>query len=358
MKYLKLTIYFIAFLGLVGLGYGQTYAFSASEVVKLTNSNRNQNGLGSLETNAKLTDAALAKANDMLNNDYFAHTAPSGKTPWDFILDAGYNYNFAGENLSIGYSDGPELLNAWMNSPSHRANILNENFHDIGIAIVYGDYDGAQTVVVVQMFGAINPGTVQAPVKVESVATTQTQIENDLNKPENAETAPPEVAVQLTEDHSQQFELIKDKTNLSTNTIFAGEKVIFKVTITGSIQNLFTEINGQTINLAEAAANEQNNGEKTFSKEVTFDTSGSFPVVLTASDKWGNTEKLELGTLTVNKKDIFNVQDKIIGNLGFLNNLKINPMYLISVLGLIILIIAGYLVFNFYRNKKLSRPLS
>jgi len=352
VKYIKLTIYLITFTGLVGLGFGQAHAFSASEVVKLTNSSRNQNGLGSLETNAKLTDAALSKANDMINNDYFSHTAPSGKTPWDFIVDANYNYNYAGENLAIGYTEGQELMTAWMNSPSHRANVLNENFHDIGVAIVYGDYKGAQTAVVVQMFGAINPGTLEAPAKVESVSTVQTQIENDLNQPVGSNVEKVQEAAPVVSNTAKQFVLIKDKTYLSTDKIFSGEKITFKATITGQVQNLFAEVDDQKINLAESAANEQNNGEKTFTKEVILNNIGNFPVVITASDKWGNTEKLDLGSITVNKKDIIKAQDKIMGSLGFLNNLKINPLYLIGALGFIILVIAGYLTFIFLKHKK------
>src|SRR3990172_9929587 len=103
-------------------------SYSAGTLVDLTNSARAQSGLGSLSTNAQLTSAAYAKAQDMLDNDYFAHTSPAGKTPWDFIIGNGYAYLYAGENLAIGYTDANELFSSWMASATHRENILNSNF--------------------------------------------------------------------------------------------------------------------------------------------------------------------------------------------------------------------------------------
>ena len=152
------------FLSLVLFNF--TYAkadYSAGTLVSMTNSARGRNGLGSLSVNSRLTSAAYAKAQDMLANQYFAHTSPSGRTPWDFIKGAGYNYSYAGENLAIGYSDASELYSAWMVSATHRENILNSNFREIGIAVISGTYEGVETIIVAQEFGApIEGGEVAA----------------------------------------------------------------------------------------------------------------------------------------------------------------------------------------------------
>ena len=122
-----ITIAFILISTIISASFvGQAFAApSASTLVSLVNSSRAEQGLGALSVNGQLVSAATAKANDMLENDYFAHTSPSGKTPWDFISASGYSYVYAGENLAIGYNDSSELHSAWMNSPSHRENIMN-----------------------------------------------------------------------------------------------------------------------------------------------------------------------------------------------------------------------------------------
>lgn len=116
---------------------------------------RESNGLGDLTLNAELSKAAQAKAQDMFAKNYWAHFAPDGSTsPWGFIKGAGYNYLYAGENLAKGFTDSNGVINAWMNSQSHRDNILNPKYKDIGFAISEGNLLGEDTVLVVQMFGA------------------------------------------------------------------------------------------------------------------------------------------------------------------------------------------------------------
>ena len=92
-----------------------------------TNQSRAANSLGALHENALLDQAAQEKANDMAKNGYFAHTSPAGVTPWHWFEDVGYNFSYAGENLAVNFTDSQDVTNAWMNSPEHRANILNAN---------------------------------------------------------------------------------------------------------------------------------------------------------------------------------------------------------------------------------------
>lgn len=122
-------------------------------LITLTNNERASRGLAPLVFNATLSAAAEAKAADILTQDYFEHVSPTGKTPWVFIKAAGYNYLKAGENLAIDFTTVEGPIPAWMNSPTHRANILKPDYEEVGIAEVKGEYKGRETTVVVQMFG-------------------------------------------------------------------------------------------------------------------------------------------------------------------------------------------------------------
>jgi len=124
-----------------------------SVLIQDTNVNRLADNLPGLKINPLLTQAAQLKAEDMASKNYFSHTSPDGLTPWYWFQKVGYNYSFAGENLAINFSDSQDAVNAWMNSPSHKANILNSNFTDIGIGISQGTYQNKQTIFIVQMFG-------------------------------------------------------------------------------------------------------------------------------------------------------------------------------------------------------------
>lgn len=131
-----------------------TRAFSTEEIIKLTNEKRGEYGLAPLVASARLSRAAEAKASDMITFDYWAHNSPSGRTPWSFISSAGYRYLFAGENLARDFTDPGSVVSAWMNSPTHRANLLDKNFREIGVAAQSGKLSGREGTLVVQMFGA------------------------------------------------------------------------------------------------------------------------------------------------------------------------------------------------------------
>jgi uncharacterized protein YkwD len=134
------------------LGYAAN--ISPGEVVRLTNAQRAASGLAPLTENSKLDSAALAKGNDMLAKGYWAHFAPDGTSPWSFFLTFGYRYRYAGENLARDFSDPSSAVNAWMNSPTHKDNILNPKYKEIGIGVVEGSLSGVDTTIIVQFFGA------------------------------------------------------------------------------------------------------------------------------------------------------------------------------------------------------------
>jgi uncharacterized protein YkwD len=138
--------------------------------------------LGELQSNLLLDQAAMLKAQDMLNFDYFSHNSPEGKTPWYWIKLAGYNYQKAGENLAIGFVDGEEVMQAWEDSPSHLANLINPGYKEIGIGVARGDFQGQQITIVVQMFGSklSKPGVAAKPPAAAAKQTVQTKKEAEV----------------------------------------------------------------------------------------------------------------------------------------------------------------------------------
>jgi len=161
---------------------------SKAILIELLNKDRQAAGLAALTENAMLDNAALMKAQDMLSKDYFSHQSPTGVTPWYWFGQAGYNYKVAGENLAIGFLDSEEVNHAWLDSPSHRANLLNSNYKEVGIAILRGDFQGNETTVVVQLFGA--PKQTASGLKVE----TKEQVEQKEKAAATAENPEKETA--------------------------------------------------------------------------------------------------------------------------------------------------------------------
>lgn len=128
-------------------------SINQKQLIELTNQQRQKNGLNPLSENTALDKAAAAKAASMFQENYWSHFAPSGKSPWDFILGSGYKFTYAGENLAKNFYQSNEVVTAWMNSPTHRENLLNSKYQDIGIAVVDGVLNGQKTTLVVQEFG-------------------------------------------------------------------------------------------------------------------------------------------------------------------------------------------------------------
>lgn len=133
------------------LGYASQIPIE--EIIKQTNSKRVEAGLQPVQYDEQLSKAAAAKASDMLARDYWAHVSPQGTQPWYFITAENYPYRYAGENLARDFADPTSIVKAWMDSPTHRENLLNSRYQDIGVAVVDGKLDGRETTLVVQMFG-------------------------------------------------------------------------------------------------------------------------------------------------------------------------------------------------------------
>lgn len=145
---------FIKYLSLVKPGVlGYSSEITAQKVFDQTNQQRSALGLAPLKYNSLLSQSATKKAEDMFAHNYWAHNSPTGTTPWDFFKSVGYRYSVAGENLARDFYNTDSLMKAWMNSPTHKANIINQKYQEIGIGVVNGTLGGIKTTLVVQHFG-------------------------------------------------------------------------------------------------------------------------------------------------------------------------------------------------------------
>ena len=194
-----------------------------SVLENLVNQTRQSAGLLPLTENQQLDAAAQMKAENMLQNNYFDHTSPAGITPWYWFLKAGYDYHYAGENLAIGFFDSQEVYNAWLNSPTHKANIVNSHYTEVGTAVLSG-YGGGNTIIVVQEFGSEQP--------VKAVVTSK-----------NNSKA---IAVQPAPVTKTPAVLKTNNQNLTTNTrqvAANGEKVLSQTTeVQNSLEPLKTTV--------------------------------------------------------------------------------------------------------------------
>jgi uncharacterized protein YkwD len=140
---------------------------STDRILALVNDRRAQSGLVPLTLSPALNSAAANKAAHMFANNYWAHLSPAGNTPWEFIRGSGYNYQFAGENLAKSFDTSDAIMDAWMKSPTHRANIMKPEYREMGLAIVNGKLLSEDTTLVVQMFGTrvgVDANSNQKPV--------------------------------------------------------------------------------------------------------------------------------------------------------------------------------------------------
>lgn len=160
VRWYGVLLLFLVIGGLFGTNYlktgtvlGNEAPIIAEDLLVDTNKERASSGLGELQLNQELSKAAYLKAQDMFRQQYWAHEAPDGTTPWAWFARVGYNYAYAGENLAKNFATADATVAAWMASPTHRANILNGHYQDVGFAIVDGLLDDKKTTLVVAMYG-------------------------------------------------------------------------------------------------------------------------------------------------------------------------------------------------------------
>jgi hypothetical protein len=153
-------------------------------VVLETNEARQSDQLLRLRRNEQLDQAATLKAEHMAAGGYFAHYSPDGVSPWHWFSEVGYQYAHAGENLAVHFTDSRALVEAWLQSPTHRANIMNNQYLEIGVGTAEGEYQGFKTIFVVQLFGTpadpVQPYVL--PVVTSTIDPTVNQVEMEVGE--------------------------------------------------------------------------------------------------------------------------------------------------------------------------------
>jgi uncharacterized protein YkwD len=162
----------------IGVAPNESGALNQKDITLLTNIERTTRGLGSLTFSNRLAKMAEVKARDMINKQYFAHVSPDGTDVTMLAANAGYVYLNLGENLALGdFRSSGDVVTGWMNSPGHRANILNQNYTEIGVAAIMGNYSGRTVWYAVQEFGRPMPDCPKPDVLLEQkIALYETQI--------------------------------------------------------------------------------------------------------------------------------------------------------------------------------------
>lgn len=189
---------------------------SIERILTRINQKRSEANLPSLVLTNELSQAATQKASDMFAKNYWAHVSPTGTTPWEFIVKSGYEYVYAGENLAKDFNTSDEVVDAWMNSPTHRANILKSEYTDIGLAVMNGTLNGQKTTLIVQEFGsraktavASNGQQQNLPIPTQSIASA-----NEKNQEGTSQNSPKsqDVAMKVSSRQLPFFPLSISKT--------------------------------------------------------------------------------------------------------------------------------------------------
>ena len=167
------------------LGYATDV--TVQKLYELTNAERSRNNINNLNYSEELAEAARRKAEDMFAQDYWSHYGPEGETPWQFILASGYQYEYAGENLAKNFMFSDGVVKAWIESTTHRDNLLRKEYTDVGFAVLNGVLNGEETTLVVQMFGKplyANDAVAAETPKTETVVAQKPNIiEESVAKP-------------------------------------------------------------------------------------------------------------------------------------------------------------------------------
>lgn len=209
---------------------------SISGLLGETNQRRSAGGLSSLTINSQLMSAAQAKANDMATRNYWSHDTPDGSPPWVFISNAGYSYSLAGENLAYGQLSSTQTVNEWMNSQTHRENIMNSGYIDVGFGIANAaNYNGKETTgseetIVVAMYGApytVTPATAQS-TKPVAKSTPKSPL---------PASAPTTSTPQAPTQQPVAIEAVKKPTTATSTSTSVGQKPAILATSTSVTTN-------------------------------------------------------------------------------------------------------------------------
>lgn len=198
---------------------GVESSVNQQELIRLTNIERQKQGLGTVTEDSRLNAAAMEKAKNMFAENYWAHFSPSGKDPWGFINGAGYKFSYAGENLAKSFYASDEVVKAWMASKTHRENILNKHYQNIGIAVLEGTLNGEKTTLVVQEFGTPSDIAIAA-------APTQGQVQSIQTPQESGPSAQASITPSVIASSLPQ---VSSNPQVQAETLVASDKQFFSI---------------------------------------------------------------------------------------------------------------------------------
>jgi hypothetical protein len=223
----------------------------AADVMAKINLERTNRFIPALTSNSKLSTAAGAKSNDMLARSYFAHVDPDGNYVWGRIESAGYApYLTLGENLAMDFGSASGVVEAWMNSPTHRANIVNQKFEDQGLASIYGLFEPDHyTIMITSLFGTLlNQNPTPQPPPPPPPQTAKPLPPPPASKPAPAPNPPPP-----PQAPPQNPITINPDVNISKKIIGDDQILEIDVVISGSPERVIAMLKDKTIDLLPSA---------------------------------------------------------------------------------------------------------
>jgi hypothetical protein len=239
----------IAMSGQQGRVLGYASNITLSGLLSGTNGERASAGQSALQLSSTLNASAQAKANHMIANNYWSHNAPDGTTPWYFFDQAGYVYIVAGENLAYGFDTSAGVIAGWMGSPSHRENMLNSAYEEVGFGIADGsNFQGGPNTVVVAHYG--DPQISNQAQTEPDPEPTPTSVSETMASPPPAPTTVPAPEPESVVEPVDETELAAPEQAPSNPAEdVSQEDDIIRTTITSeetrSISNLEALLSGQ-----------------------------------------------------------------------------------------------------------------
>lgn len=201
-------------------------SISASEIRSLTNNLRQTVGLNSLTGNSALARSAQMKAEDMASKSYFAHENPQGQRLGYWLAVVGYDYQYAGENLAVGFETSGGTMNGWKNSPTHYANIIKPEYTEIGVGVANGVYNGEQVTFVVQHFG-VQKAIVVTPAPIQVIEQPVAPVDEVVDTVEIPVTIPVEVPAVPARSVPVAEPVIEKIVNDAVNTVSSAQSSSF-----------------------------------------------------------------------------------------------------------------------------------
>ncbi len=242
-------------------------------IARAVNQERTQRSLVALNYNTKLAAAADYKANDMINRKYFSHVDPDGNYIWNKIISEGYTpYTVLGENLAIDFPNTEGLMAAWIDSPTHRANILNADFRDQGLGVAFGNSaENQYSVAVANTFGAQPVVTAQPkPAPAAQPAAVVKPEAKPAPAPQPAPAVQPSPAPQPIAEGIAQPQIIRNTLKVTPTISNNSLNIAISVLINGSADAVRATINGKTIPLSDENSSGIYSGAFSFDKYFNY----------------------------------------------------------------------------------------